>query len=305
MDVEFHNLPDDDPIILPLFFENARELCFLTVIVERATVLCVNRPVFLKLGGSLITEKTRPFTPRTDVLQDLSLQIARALHDKPDLHLVLGHGSVSFGHVAADRYQTKYGVAGAESWRGFSEVWYQAAALNRLVIDELRHAGVPALSLAPVSAITTKNGHITAWNLSPLKAALVNGLVPVIYGDVIFDSQRGGTILSTEDLFSYLARTLKPQRILLAGLEAGVWADYPERKQLLSKMTPADLVIQTARLNEATGVDVTGGMRSKVTQMLSLVKDIPALKVLIFSGEQQENICRALLGEAPGTLLHR
>lgn len=55
--------------------------------------------------------------------------------------------------------------------------------------------------------------------------ALANGILPVVYGDVVFDEVRGGTILSTEDLFQHLAHQLHPERVLLAGLEAGVWAD--------------------------------------------------------------------------------
>ncbi len=52
-----------------------------------------------------------------------------------------------------------------------------------------------------------------------------------------FDRAKGGTILSTEELFEYLARELRPQRILLAGLEEGVWADFPARKHRVQKLT--------------------------------------------------------------------
>jgi isopentenyl phosphate kinase len=44
----------------------------------------------------------------------------------------------------------------------------------------------------------------------------------------------GGTILSTEDLFTYLAGLLHPEQILLAGNEPGVWADFPKNSRLLT-----------------------------------------------------------------------
>ena len=53
---------------------------------------------FLKLGGSLITDKSRPQTARLDVLERLASEIAQAYHKHPDLSLVIGHGSGSFGH---------------------------------------------------------------------------------------------------------------------------------------------------------------------------------------------------------------
>jgi isopentenyl phosphate kinase len=260
--------------------------------------------IFLKLGGSLITHKTRPYTPRLDMLDNLAIQIATALQEKANLQLILGHGSGSFGHQAASQFGTRSGVSGSEAWRGFAEVWYQASVLNRLVVEALRRAGLPAVTLAPISAVTARDGQVAAWDLTPLKAALANGLLPVLHGDVVFDEARGGTILSTENLFAHLARQLHPERILLAGLEAGVWEDFPTRTRLLREITPQIFAQQTPGLGHSAGTDVTGGMQAKVTEMLALLEQVPGLEVLIFSGEEPGNVRRALLGENPGTCLH-
>ncbi len=276
--------------------------------------------IFLKLGGSLITDKTLPYTPRLDKLADLAVQISTVLSTH-HLSLVLGHGSGSFGHTAAKQYKTREGLPpsvlrtsppiffenggrprwGWGYWRGFSEVWYQASTLNRFVMESLHVAGVPSLALAPVSAVTASDGKVSSWDLTPLKAALSAGLVPVVYGDVIFDTVRGGTILSTEDLFEHLARELHPQRILLAGLEGAVWADFPERRQRVEKITPASFDGVKAGVGASHGADVTGGMESKVRQMLALVMEIPGLTAQIFSGETPGNVQKVLSGEILGT----
>ena len=261
--------------------------------------------IFLKLGGSLITDKTRPYTARIEKLDGLVAQIATALRENTSLQLILGHGSGSFGHQAASQFDTRRGVSGTKAWCGFAEVWYQASALNRLVVDALRRAGLPAMTFSPAASVTAHDGKVFIWDTYPLQSALSNGLLPVIHGDVVFDEVRGGTILSTEDLFVHLARHLKPERILLAGLEAGVWADFPMRSQLLEAITPGNLAQQLPGLGDAAGTDVTGGMRSKVTEMLSLVEQLPGLEVQIFSGESPETVGRALGGENPGTRLHR
>lgn len=269
--------------------------------------------VFLKLGGSLITDKTLPYTPRLAKLADLTAQILAVKQTHPNLSLVLGHGSGSFGHTAAKEYRTRDGAPlrlppfsakiGGENpyWRGFAEVWYQASALNRFVMEALHAAGVPSLALAPVSAVTASDGKVSSWDLTPLKAALSAGLVPVVYGDVIFDTQRGGTILSTEDLFEHLARELRPQRILLAGLEGAVWADFPVRSLRVDKITPASFNEVKAGVGASHGADVTGGMESKVRQMLALVQEVPGLTAQIFSGEPPGNVQKALSGELLGT----
>lgn len=260
---------------------------------------------FLKLGGSLITDKTRPYTPRPDRLDALAGEIAAALQDQPDLRLVLGHGSGSFGHQAASQFGTRRGVAGPEAWRGFAEVWYQASALNRLVVEALRRAGLPAVTISPLSTVTAHEGRVLIWDLYPLQMALGHRLLPVVHGDVVFDEALGGTILSTEDLFAHLARELRPNRILLAGLEEGVWEDFPARTKLVPEITPEGSAQQASGLGAAAGADVTGGMQAKVQQMLELVEEIPSLEVVIFSGETDGNLRRALAGEAVGTRLHR
>jgi isopentenyl phosphate kinase len=261
--------------------------------------------IFLKLGGSLITDKTRPYTPRLEKLDSLAIELASVLSENPDLQLVLGHGSGSFGHAAAGRYATRLGVSTPEAWRGFAEVWYQASTLNRLVVEALHRASLPVVTFSPSASVIAHDGIVLNWDYNPIQAAISTGLLPVIHGDVAFDEIRGGTILSTEDLFAYLARRLHPESILLAGLETGVWSDFPSREHLIREISPKNISQMTIGPGMAAGTDVTGGMASKITGMLALVEEIPDLEILIFSGEQPGNMRRALLGNNPGTRLHR
>ena len=131
----------------------------------------------IKLGGSLITDKTRPHTPRLDVLARLADEIASARRVQPGLRLLLGHGSGSFGHVPAQKYGTRQGVHTPAEWLGFVEVWREAAALNHLVMDALAGADVPAIAFSPSAAVIAAGGQAAAWDLSPLSAALEAGLL--------------------------------------------------------------------------------------------------------------------------------
>lgn len=267
--------------------------------------------ILLKLGGSLITDKTMSYTPRFEKLAELAVQIAAARRANPGLRLILGHGSGSFGHTAAKKHGTRGGLQSNKKntpkaivyWHGFAEVWYQASQLNRFVMDELHNEEIPSLTLGPVSAVTASDGKLSNWDLAPLKAALAAGLVPVVHGDVIFDTVRGGTIFSTEDLFEHIAREMRPQRILLAGLEGAVWADYPERQIRVETISPATFDGVKSKLGASNGADVTGGMESKVRQMLELTQEIPGLTAQIFSGEQPGNLQKVLAGENIGTLI--
>lgn len=256
---------------------------------------------FLKLGGSLITDKHTPSTARPDTIASLVREIQYAKQQNPELQLILGHGSGSFGHSAASKYGTRQGVITPEGWRGFAQVWLQARKLNEMVIDALHNSGLAAVSFPVSAGAITADGEVSAWDLKPMKAALSNGLLPVVYGDVVFDTVRGGTILSTEDIFKHLARQFSPRCILLAGLEPGVWADYPECSKLVDTITPETLDSILPALGSSAAKDVTGGMRSKVEEMVALVIEIPGLEVFIFSGETQGLLAAALLNKPSGT----
>lgn len=258
---------------------------------------------FLKLGGSLITNKNKPHTPRTRVIARLASEMAEARRLDPDLQLVIGHGSGSFGHVAGNKYHTRQGVHTPAEWLGFSEVWQAARALNQIVAEALYAAGLPVIAFPPSAAILAQNGQITRWDIQPIRAALSAGLVPLVNGDVVFDTLLGGTILSTEDLFAYLAPLLRPQRILLAGLEKGVWGDYPVCSQLIDTITPQSYPALAGSLAGSAAVDVTGGMLQKVKSMLALVEETPGVQAVVFSGNQPGQVQKALLGGIPGTLI--
>jgi isopentenyl phosphate kinase len=171
-------------------------------------------------------------------------------------------------------------------------------------MEALQRVDLPAVAFPPSATLVAKDGRPQRWELGPLQMALQAGLLPVVYGDVVFDTQRGGTILSTEDLFDHLARLLRPKSILLAGIEAGVWADFPTCSQLLNDVRPEFLSGEAESLQASEYTDVTGGMRSKVRQSLELVQAIPDLEVWIFSGLDPGSIYRALCGQRNGTLIH-
>lgn len=260
--------------------------------------------IFLKLGGSLITDKTVPRFAQREIIARLAVEIGEALQANPQLKLVLGHGSGSFGHVPAKKYGTRQGVTTPEQWRGFAEVWRDARALNQIVVDILLETGLPVIAMPPSASVIAADGQVESWQTGPLQAALDHHLIPVINGDTIFDTVRGGTILSTEDLFFALARQLKPRQILLAGYEDGVCRNFPACAEIISEITPETYPAVRAHLTGSAAVDVTGGMAQKVDSMLALCAEIPGLQAAIFSGREPGLVRSALLGRPGGTVIH-
>ncbi|HWR66365.1 MAG TPA: isopentenyl phosphate kinase [Bellilinea sp.] len=259
--------------------------------------------LFLKLGGSLITDKLNARTARKDTIQRLAGEIQSARLAQPDVQFVLGHGSGSFGHVPADKYHTRRGVHSWKDWEGFLEVWRQARELNQIMLEELTQVGMPVMAFPPSAFIQAADGQPATVQADPLRSALQAGLVPLVAGDVIFDRVLGGTIFSTEDVFLALAPHLLPDRILICGMEAGVWQDFPANTELITHITPSSFKTLDRKLSGSAGIDVTGGMRTKVDQMVALVSQFPQAQVQIFSGEAPGTLSEVLMGHPHGTLI--
>lgn len=257
--------------------------------------------IFLKLGGSLITAKDQPETPRLSVLQRIADEIASARNEGGTAQLLIGHGSGSFGHTAAARHGFESGMMAGDNWTGFSEVWAAARRLHNLVLDSLRAADLPAISIPPSAAGISENGELSEMIVEPIRLLLEADLIPVVYGDIVLDKELGAAIVPTEAVLAHLARVLTPDHLLLAGSEAGVYADYPAREELLSELTPGRL--SELRLEGSEAPDVTGGMDDKVRRLLNLIQEFPDLEARIFSGLEPGSVHAALTGSPVGTRL--
>jgi len=262
-----------------------------------ATLVDGPRPIFLKLGGSLITDKRKSEAVRTDVLERLAAEIAESRRRNPTIPLVIGHGSGSFGHLHARQYGTRAGVHTPAEWLGFAKTGDAAARLNRAVLAALLDAGIPAWSIQPGAILRAEDGTISRGMADNVNAALARGVVPVIFGDVLLDDQRGGTIASTEEIFAWLLPLLRPRLVVLAGEVDGIYSADPLLEPTATRIpliTPATLAAVRQGLGGSHGVDVTGGMAAKVQQALAMVEAVPQLQVLICSGLIPGQLVQAL-----------
>ncbi len=158
------------------------------------------------------------------------------------------------------------------------------------------------MKFQPSASANSESGKVTSMDTRPIQLSLLRGLVPLVYGDVGFDEIQGGTILSTEAIFFYLARVLMPERIILLGEVEGV---LDMEGNVIPSITPGTLAKIEEALGGSGGVDVTGGMETKVKDMLSLVVEVPSLRIQIANGARP-GLLRNLLthDSTSGTILY-
>jgi isopentenyl phosphate kinase len=266
---------------------------------------------FIKFGGSVITDKTGQEAPDLPTIRQLAAEVRAARDRDRSLRLIIGHGSGSFGHPYARRYGIHTGITppglsrdeGGGDWMGFALTAAAALRLNRIVVEELLAAGIPALALQPSASLLSRQGILAEWHTAVINRALEHDLVPVVHGDVAFDETQGSSIMSTEQLLERLVHTpmLSPARIILVG-ETGVYTADPRadpRATRISRIDTANIADVLRGTGGSHGVDVTGGMRAKVELIWRLVAARPGLAVQLI-GPVPGLLERALLHEAAG-----
>ena len=257
--------------------------------------------VFVKLGGSLITDKARPMTVRRKEIGRCAHEVAAARN--AGARMLLGHGSGSYGHHVASQYGTRRGVRGDVGWYGYARVARVARELNQTVVAALLDEGLPAVALPPSASARARAGQLVWLEHEAAQRLLQVGALPVVFGDVALDEEWGGTIVSTEQVFSYLATFLKPARIVLAGEVDGVCDGDPtagREVEVYSVINSGNYHEVLRHLGQARGADVTGGMADKVRRMYELAARQPGLRIQIVNGRTPGLLQRAILGQAEG-----
>ena len=214
--------------------------------------------VIVKLGGSAITHKDRPLTPRIEVIKGLASEIRKIL-DK-GYKLILVHGGGSFGHYMA----TLHGInRGDRSYRGYLETRIAMLKLNELICKNLMDTEVPVAPIHPSCTIVTESGIPRRVFIDPIKTAIEVGYVPVLHGDVVLDVNQRYSIISGDTIIDLLTDYF-PVDLVIFGMNVdGIYDRDPSdaKARLLTRVNLSELDYISGRIGR---FDVTGGILSKL-----------------------------------------
>lgn len=215
----------------------------------------------IKLGGSVITDKTRQDAVNHTAITQLAEVLAEFAQRMP---LIIVHGAGSCGHPQAAEWKIQEGVT-AQNARGVFETHEAVSVLNREVTAALRLAGIEAVSLPPFASSLAENGRLVYAGEQQIQILLKSGIIPVLHGDVVADSIRGACIVSGDQLVPFLAKALGAEGVGIVTQTGGVLSGG----KIVPEITRQNVsVIQPGCCGE--GADVTGGMKGKIDELLTL-----------------------------------
>ncbi len=240
----------------------------------------------VKIGGSVITNKSKPFSLRHNIIKNIAREIALA-YSKCKSKIVLIHGGGSFGHYIVKEHG---GLNTMESI--LQTIWYMRE-LNMIFTDYLHYYNVPGIPMDTHSIAFIDDGKLEI-NIKPIRKAINNNFIPILYGDIIFTDSIP-TILSGDEIAWYLAKELRPSRLLFATSVKGIYDKDPskERAKLLNLISLKE--IKDIDVGKSHGYDVTGGMKKKLL-LGTFYACEGILEVIVFSGLEKNNVYKAICG---------
>ncbi|MFC1679904.1 isopentenyl phosphate kinase [Elusimicrobiota bacterium] len=259
--------------------------------------------VFVKLGGSYITDKDKQETlideRVTTAARMMKEALVRAAKRDEQISLVLGHGAGSFGHIHAERYGAVEGVHPELGWEGLYKIRDAMTRMNLKFVRHCGEAGLFPVTVSPFAVATAKNGEVVRLDVHNLLELLGQGQIPLLHGDVVPDSKRGFTIASTESLLTGLIENhIRFNRVVMVADTEGV---LDKDGATVEEITPFNIGEVSKFLGGSGSPDVTGGMQRKIETLFSLVVLGKVGEARIIRAvDRPENLIDAILGTGGG-----
>jgi isopentenyl phosphate kinase len=247
--------------------------------------------IILKAGGSAITDKRKPCTPRLDVMRLIAEQLRDI--DEP---VILVHGGGSFGHIPAKQYALSEGYRSPEQLTGLAETKEKMEVLNNIFIKILNHT-INVIPLQSSACFITKNKEIAAFFSRPVTRALDLGMTPVLYGDTVFDETLGFCILSGDRIITALSKEFRTRKVIFGTDVDGIYDKDPKKYSDARLIKEFSLKAFSAEIGEID--DVTGGMRGKLGEIKKIVHR--GVEVDIINITTSGTIAAAVKGDIHGT----
>lgn len=247
------------------------------------------------------------FSVRKLLLKKIADSI-KAAQKKGKFELILIHGAGAAGHQLAHKYNLQKGTGKNEEKRhGAFLSRFENQKLNIAVAEALFKGGLKIVSVHTASTIIQKNKKISHCDLKTIKKPMVEGYIPLLYGEMVFDDEFGMSICSGDAIAPYLAKKLSAQKIFFASDTEGIFDKDPhisKNATLIEEISLKD-VKNKARLSTSHNVDATDGMRGKIKNIESLLKN-STKTVEIFNGLKPEYYKKVFLGEKfPHTVIEK
>ena len=245
--------------------------------------------ILIKLGGSIITNKEKPLSPRKKTINNILKEIGKIKEP-----VIIVHGGGSYGHYWSVKYDM-HTKPKKTNPKGVAIVKNSMVELNKIILDSAVKNRINSYCLPPTDFMNgnkaIKSKILTINDISK------SGLTPITFGDALWFGQKKSYILSGDVIMTTIGKILKPRLSLFVLDVDGVYSDL-KTKKLIHDFKKEKPEIKNNKM------DVTGGMTRKITEANNMAK--AGLKVFFVNGNKPKRISDAVSGKRfEGTLFRK
>ena len=249
----------------------------------------------LKVGGSLITNKSGSFESNIESIKRISKEISSYIEIKqPNERLIITHGQGSYGHSVAINQMTRLHSI-EELDYGLLLIMWAARALNSLVVEGLVNYGVKVFPIQTSIGFELANGHISLPASRVISKMIERDWIPVFYGDILVDTVTSETqVFSSESIIYELCKHYLVSRVIISTDKPGVLKDILDPKSTIETISKRNIKEFEKLISGSSYTDVTGGMKHKVETLLTLYRE-KKIKSYIIDGTVENAVLNSLL----------
>ncbi len=241
----------------------------------RALPTPMARPVLLKLGGSILTDKTKEGTFRRGVASRVMQEVAKA-----KVPTVILHGAGSFGHPVVARSGLGAGALDAGKAQAVGDTFAGLADLESRVLAAASAAGLRPVPLPLHLSVRYDAGDgLSELPVTEILDLLADGWTPVLHGTLVRHPKSGWQVLGADRLMAELAGLLSPRFALFASDVDGVFDKDPKTDPAATLMAQVSRHTAPTPRSGGPGWDVTGRMAGKLERAFTVADACPTLIV--------------------------
>jgi len=253
----------------------------------------------IKLGGSLLTDKSTPYTANKEIITSVIRELKECIDFGLIEDLILVHGVGSFGHPPVLRYKLHLGFQNPDQLISMSETQHTINQYRLMLTQEFIDAGIPVNLMHPSSFCINETMKISDSFLKAVQGFLSLGMIPLVGGDMLFDSKMGFSVGGGDQLTALFAKRFYAENVIFVTDVEGIYTKNPKQFQD-AKLIPSINMIHLSKIIEKTDnsslKDASGAMKGKLQTILSLRDEIvKGTKVSILSMINYGNL-KSLLG---------
>ena len=223
-------------------------------------------------------------------------KIAGVLSEIQD-RLILLNGAGSFGHIPVKQSRLDKGFSRTKIMN-LAATKLQLLRLQEILMSVLCSHKIPVVPFLPSSFMEARSGRLCKAELSPIQIFSKLGLIPLFGGDLVPDLAQGWSVVSADQMASYIAARMGASMIVYGTDVDGLYCSDPKTHrdaEFVDTISCQDIRKYAKSAATSRTPDVTAGMQGKLFEAEQAARN--GVRVVIMNLRKPENILSILDGK--------